>query len=153
MENNPELKNTLANFLGFAMSKSKELESAVLPGSAVSKTGPNIDHLITRAATEVEQKFGANRHNFEAPRIEASFDVASALIPMPDGPLLTVSEVLKPPVAQYSPSVDDNQLEFNFVEPTSQTKLIIDEIKLLNSKLNKLISLVEDKKPLAKSKK
>lgn len=152
MENSPEIKNVLANFLGFAMSKSKELEGAILPGSAVSKAGSNIDHVITKAATEVEQKFGANRPNFEAPRIEATFDVASALIPMPDGYLSTVSEAQKTPVVQYTPPVDDNQLEFSFVEPNSQTKLILDEIKLLNSKVYNIIRLLErEKNPVKRS--
>jgi hypothetical protein len=78
--------------------------------------------------------------------------VASALIPMPDGHLSTVSEALKTPVVQYSPPVDDNQLEFSFVEPNSQTKLILDEIKLLNSKVFNIMRLLEkEKTPVKKS--
>ena len=146
MENSPEIKNVLANFLGFAMSKSKELDSAILPGSAVSKNGRDIDYLISKAATEVEQKF-SHQPQYAPPANVEPFDIASTLIPMPSD-----MQALQAPVVQYTPPVDDNQLEFSFVEPNSQTKLILDEIKLLNSKVYNIIRLLEkEKKPVKKS--
>lgn len=144
MENSPEIKNVLANFLGFAMSKSKELDSAIVPGSAVSKNGTNIDYLISKAATEVEQKFG-NQPQYTPPAKNEPFDIASALIPIPSDMPMAQGPVSQVSVAQASTPVNDGQLEFNFIEPNSQTKLILDEIKLLNSRVNNIIRLLEDK--------
>ena len=144
MENSPEIKNVLANFLGFAMSKSKELDSAIVPGSAVSKNGNNIDYLISKAATEVEQKFGHQPQHTPTARAEP-FDIASTLIPMPSDMPMAQMPVIQAPVP-----ADDGQLEFNFIEPNNQTKLILDEIKLLNSRVNTIIRLLEDKQVPAK---
>lgn len=149
MENSPEIKNVLANFLGFAMSKSKELDSAIMPGSAVSKNGSNIDHLITKAATEVEQRFGHQSQYTPTARAEP-FDIASTLIPMPSDMPMAQMPVIHAPVVQAPVPADDGQLEFNFIEPNNQTKLILDEIKLLNSRVNSIIRMLEDKKAPAK---
>ena len=149
MENSPEIKNVLANFLGFAMSKSKELDSAIVPGSAVSKNGNNIDYLISKAATEVEQKFGHQPQYTPTARAEP-FDIASTLIPMPSDMPMAQMPVIHAPVVQAPVPADDGQLEFNFIEPNNQTKLILDEIKLLNSRVNTIIRLLEDKQVPAK---
>lgn len=144
MENKPEIKNALANFLGFAMSKSKELDSAIVPGSAVSKNSHNIDYLISKAATEVEQKFSAPSQYRPPERVE-SFDIASTLIPMPTDMPIVQTPVAQSPAVAPAP-VDDGQLEFNFIEPNNQTKLILDEIKLLNSRVSNIIRLLEKEK-------
>jgi hypothetical protein len=149
MENSPEIKNVLANFLGFAMSKSKELDSAIVPGSAVSKNGNNIDYLISKAATEVEQKFG-HQARYEQPARVETFDIASTLIPMPSDTPAVQMPVAQAPITRAPEPIDDGQLEFNFVEPSTQTKLILDEIKLLNNRVNSIIRMLEDKKAPAK---
>jgi hypothetical protein len=145
MENSSEIKNALANFLGFAKSKSKELDGAIIPGSAVSKNGHNIDYLISKAATEVEQKFGHQSHYEQPARVE-TFDIASTLIPMPSDMPIAQIPVVQAPIARAPEPIDDGQLEFNFVEPNTQTKLILDEIKLLNNRVNSIIRMLEDKK-------
>jgi hypothetical protein len=141
MEQTAEIKNALANFLGFAMSKSKELDSAIIPGSNVSKNNTNIDYLITKAATEVEQKFG---NNYQSPpsQLEVT-DIASQIIPMP-----SVDPVISPTVVPPAQDLVDNlQLEFNFTEPNQQTQMILSEIKNLNVKINTVIKMLEKKKP------
>lgn len=156
MENTPEIKNALANFLGFAMSKSKELDSHIVPGSAVSKNTINTDYVISKAATEIEQKFG-RPNNIQPVAPEAPMDIASMLIPIPDLDVKPASELQasSAPPASVQPTHQadtDMQLEFNFVEPNAQTKLILDEIKLLNSRVSNIIRLLEDKKPANKKK-
>lgn len=152
MENPAEIKKTLANFLGFAMSKSKELESAIVPGSAVSKNNTNIDYLITKAANEVEQKFSPHRPYASVEQNAmptTSVDIAAALIPMPPR-----EEIISASDRPSNVSIaDDCQLEFNFVEPSAQTKLIIDEIKRIDNKLNKILSAIETKSPTRRAKK
>lgn len=143
MNESAEIKNTLANFLGFAMSKSKEIDSAIVPGSAVSKNNTNIDYLITKVANDVEAKFGPGQQYQPPPPVN---DIAARLIPMPvdmgPPPDLGLSPIA-PPVQEQRYEAD--QLEFNFTEPNNQTQIILGEIKQLNSKLNKIINLLEGK--------
>lgn len=139
MSESAEIKNALANFLGFAMSKSKELDSAIMPGSAVSKNNTNIDYLITKVANDVEAKFGPGQQYQPPPPVN---DIAAQLIPMPVDMIPSPAPVA-PPVQERRHEAD--QLEFNFTEPNNQTQIILGEIKQLNSKLNKIINLLEGK--------
>lgn len=139
MSESAEIKNALANFLGFAMSKSKELDSAIMPGSAVSKNNTNIDYLITKVANDVESKFGPGQQYQPPPPVN---DIAAQLIPMPADMIPSPAPVA-PPVQEQRHEAD--QLEFNFTEPNNQTQIILGEIKQLNSKLNKIINLLEGK--------
>lgn len=139
MSESAEIKNALANFLGFAMSKSKELDSAIMPGSAVSKNNTNIDYLITKVANDVEAKFGPGQQYQPPPPVN---DIAAQLIPMPADMIPSPAPVA-PPVQEQRHEAD--QLEFNFTEPNNQTQIILGEIKQLNSKLNKIINLLEGK--------
>lgn len=139
MNESAEIKNTLANFLGFAMSKSKEIDSAIVPGSAVSKNNTNIDYLITKVANDVESKFGPGQQYQPPPPVN---DIAAQLIPMP-ADMIPPPATVAPPVQEQRYEAD--QLEFNFTEPNNQTQIILGEIKVLNSKLNKIINLLEGK--------
>lgn len=139
MNESAEIKNTLANFLGFAMSKSKEIDSAIVPGSAVSKNNTNIDYLITKVANDVESKFGPGQQYQPPPPVN---DIAAQLIPMP-ADMIPPPATVAPPVQEQRYEAD--QLEFNFTEPNNQTQIILGEIKVLNSKLNKIINLLEVK--------
>lgn len=140
MDESAEIKHTLANFLGFAMSKSKEIDSAIVPGSAVSKNNNNIDFLITKAASDVEAKFGSNQHQPLPPA--PIHDIAAQLIPMPVDMVPQAAPIAQPVIEQR---YEADQLEFNFTEPNNQTQIILGEIKALNSKLNKIINLLEGK--------
>lgn len=153
MDDSNEIKKTLANFLGFTLSKSREIEQAIVPGSAVSKSGNNIDYIAAKAAAEIDKTVRVESNSFQVP--SPAVDIAQQLIPdlsYSDIHTVPVSENVnaniltsaKEPSEAKSLNVDE-QLEFNFTEPNNQTKLILSEINFLNQKLNKILDLLQNK--------
>lgn len=153
-DNSQNEKAAIANFLGSIMSKSKEIDS----GTVVPVSKQNTDSLITRVASEIDAKFTPPTPS-QMPPVgpPGGVDVAAQMIPY-DTPLESLGiespkEVNNttslpsqpvgsaPPVPKQS---DPDQLEFDFTEPNSQTNIILSEISLLNNKINKLISIVEE---------
>ena len=146
MDNIQNEKAAIANFLGSIMSKSKELESGtVMPVSKQNNHG-----LIDRVASEIDAKLTPQP---QAPAPVLGVDVAAQLIPYNVDPAsLGIEPPSEPPIAgtvtqgvqqPVTTREDPDQLEFDFSEPNGQTKIILGEIKLLNTKLNKLLSIVE----------
>ena len=151
MDNSQNEKAAIANFLGSIMSKSKEIDS----GTVVPVSKQNTDSLITRVASEIDAKFTPSTPTQMPPvGLPGGVDVAAQIIPY-DAPLESLG--IEPPkeVSNTAPQsvsntqlvpdqIDPDQLEFDFTEPNSQTNIILGEINLLNNKINKLLSIVEE---------
>lgn len=170
MDNSQNEKAAIANFLGSIMNKSKEIDS----GTVVPVSKQNNDALITKVASEIDAKFASSAPSQVPPQSPpGGVDIAAQMIPY-DAPLESlgiepvegVSNVTEPPiqpadnvqpannVQPVANQIDPDQLEFDFTEPNGQTNIILGEINLLNTKLNKLLSMVEElqavKRPTAK---
>lgn len=154
MDNSQNEKAAIANFLGSIMSKSKEIDS----GTVVPVSKQNTDSLITRVASEIDAKFTPSAPSQVPPvGLPGGVDVAAQMIPY-DAPLESLGiEPLKDADNATSPPIqpvgnvqsvpeqsDSDQLEFDFTEPNNQTNIILSEIELLNNKINKLLSIVEE---------
>lgn len=153
-DNSQNEKAAIANFLGSIMSKSKEIDS----GTVVPVSKQNTDSLITRVASEIDAKFAPPTPSQMPPvGLPGGVDVAAQMIPY-DAPLESLgieppkeanntTSLPTQPVGNTPPipkQSDPDQLEFDFTEPNSQTNIILSEISLLNNKINKLISIVEE---------
>jgi|GEM_PF-4551557 len=182
MTNNKENdKRALANFLGAFMSRSAELDkSTVVPTSK-----QNSEAIIAKAANDIDTKFGNPNYNtptysaideVNAPIVPPhQYDPSDNLdggnnIPMPDlgsGNNITIPD-LGSGTAIRRPNLDldkgtaipptisgENQLEFEFTEPSAQTKILISEINQLKLELKyikgSLDILLNKKKELSDS--
>jgi hypothetical protein len=167
MDNLQNEKAAIANFLGSIMNKSKEIDS----GTVVPVSKQNNDILISKVASEIDAKFASSTPSQMPPQgIPGGVDVAAQMIPY-DAPLESlgiepaeaVNNSTEPPTPPTPPAnnvqpvanqIDPDQLEFDFTEPNVQTNIIVGEINLLNNKLNRILSMVEElqavKRPTAK---
>jgi hypothetical protein len=122
------------------MSKSKELDNSVTNGAGIRSK--NIDAVITKAAHEVESRF-----------VNSDFHQVLPIAPQPEAVITTNSPpeelyLLAPPdphpsdLESRSVGSDQLELDLDFTNPSPQTKLILNELKYIESKLNSKLNAI-----------